>query len=174
MRLTNTLTGQVQEFTPVVTGQVGLYVCGVTPYAPAHVGHAMSLMVYDVLVRYLRWAGNPAGGYTVTFASNYTDIDDKVIERAREMDTDALGLASANIDQWEREQELLGLTLPDVRPRVTQEIENIVGMIDEIIANDLAYVTPSGDVYFRVRDKQDYGKLSQHRPVAPGDTLRAG
>ena len=133
MRLTNTLTGQVQEFTPVVTGQVGLYVCGVTPYAPAHVGHAMSLMVYDVLVRYLRWAGNPAGGYTVTFASNYTDIDDKVIERAREMDTDALGLASANIDQWEREQELLGLTLPDVRPRVTQEIENIVGIISVVV-----------------------------------------
>ena len=70
MRLTNTLTGTVEEFHPVTPGKVGLYVCGVTPYDSAHVGHAMSLMVYDVLVRYLRWEGNPAGGYDVTFVSN--------------------------------------------------------------------------------------------------------
>src|SRR5690606_3568737 len=129
------------------------------PYDSAHVGHAMSLMVYDVLVRYLRWEGNPAGGYDVTFVSNYTDVDDKLIDRARERGLDPMDLSRANIDQWEEEQQLLGLTLPDVRPRVTEEIENIVAMIEEIIANDLAYVTPRGDVYFRVRNKADYGKL---------------
>jgi len=170
MRLTNTLTGQVEEFRPVEDGKVGLYVCGVTPYDSAHVGHAMSLMVYDVLVRYLRWEGNPAGGYDVTFVSNYTDVDDKLIDRARERGLAPMDLSRANIDQWEEEQQLLGLTLPDVRPRVSEEIENIVQMIEEIIANDLAYVTPGGDVYFRVRNKADYGKLS-HRNI---DDLRQG
>jgi cysteinyl-tRNA synthetase len=170
MRLMNTLTGQVQEFVPVQPGRVGLYVCGVTPYDSAHVGHAMSLMVYDVLVRYLRWPGNPAGGYQVTFVSNYTDVDDRLIERGAALERDPLELASANIDAWELEQQALGLTLPDVRPRVTQEIENIIAMIEEIIANEYAYVTPGGDVYFRVRAKEDYGKLS-HRDI---DQLRQG
>jgi len=170
MRLTNTLTGTVEDFAPLEVGHVGLYVCGVTPYAAAHVGHAMSLMVYDVLVRYLRWPGNPAGGMRVTFVSNYTDVDDKLIERGREQDIDPLDLASRNIDQWEREQVLLGLTLPDVRPRVSTEIPGIVAMVQEIIANGLAYVTTSGDVYFRVRAKDDYGKLS-HRNI---DQLRQG
>ncbi len=170
MRLTNTLTGEVDELRPVQPGHVSLYVCGVTPYAAAHVGHAMSLMVYDVLVRYLRWEGNPAGGYRVTFASNYTDVDDKVIERAHEMGIDPLALSEQNIQQWEQEQTLLGLTLPDVRPRVTLEIEDIVEMIEEIVGHGLAYATPSGDVYFRVRSKADYGKLS-HRNI---DQLRQG
>jgi len=170
MRLTNTLTGTVEEFQPVEDGKVGLYVCGVTPYDSAHVGHAMSLMVYDVLVRYLRWAGNPAGGYAVTFVSNYTDVDDKLIERARERGVDPMDLSRANIDQWEAEQVLLGLTLPDVRPRVSGEIEGIVAMIEEIVAHGLGYVTPKGDVYFRVRDKADYGKLS-HRKI---EDLREG
>jgi len=170
VRLTNTLTGNVDPLEPVTPGAVTIYVCGVTPYAAAHVGHAMSLMVYDVLVRYLRWSGNPVGGYQVTFASNYTDVDDKLILRGRELEVDPLELASQNIDQWEREQQLLGLILPDVRPRVTLEIDNITAMIEEIIAHDLAYVTPDGDVYFRVRDKRDYGKLS-HRNI---DQLRQG
>ena len=170
MRLQNTLTGAVEELVPVTPGRIGLYVCGVTPYDSAHVGHAMSLMVYDVLVRYLRWQGNPAGGYQVTFVSNYTDVDDKLIERAAQQERDPLELANANIEQWEQEQQALGLILPDVRPRVTREIENIIGMIEEIIANGLAYVTAAGDVYYRVREKADYGKLS-HRNI---DDLRSG
>ena len=165
MRLMNTLTGQVQEFVPETPGRVGLYVCGVTPYAAAHVGHAMSLMVYDVLARYLRWRGNQ-----VTFVSNYTDVDDKLIERGAEQGIDPLDLANANIEAWEREQALLGMIRPDVRPRVTQEIPNIIAMIEEIIANGFAYATPAGDVYYRVRAKDDYGKLS-HRNI---DQLRQG
>ncbi len=88
MRLHNTLTGAIEEFVPLEAGKVGIYVCGVTPYAESHVGHAMNAIVYDVLVRYLRWAGNPSGGLEVTFVSNYTDVDDKLIDRAREMDID--------------------------------------------------------------------------------------
>jgi cysteinyl-tRNA synthetase len=165
MRLMNTLTGQVQEFAPVTPGRVGLYVCGVTPYAAAHVGHAMSLMVYDVLARYLRWRG-----FQVTVVSNYTDVDDKLIERAAEQGIDPLALANANIEAWEREQDLLGMVQPDVRPRVTQEIPGIIAMIEEIIANGFAYASPAGDVYYRVRAKDDYGKLS-HRDI---DQLRQG
>jgi len=165
VRLQNTLTGQVEELVPVTPGRVGIYVCGVTPYDAAHVGHAMSLMVYDVLVRYLRWRG-----FTVTFVSNYTDVDDKLIERGALLERDPLELASANIAQWEEEQRALGLILPDIRPRVTLEIDNIVGMIEEIVANGLAYVTPAGDVYYRVRHKPDYGKLS-HRNI---EDLRTG
>jgi len=165
VRLQNTLTGSVEDLVPVTPGRIGLYVCGVTPYDAAHVGHAMSLMVYDVLVRYLRWRG-----LQVTFVSNYTDVDDKLIDRAAQQGRDPLELANANIEQWEREQQALGLILPDVRPRVTREIDNIIGMIEEIVANGLAYVTPAGDVYYRVRSKADYGKLS-HRNI---DDLRTG
>jgi len=165
VRLQNTLTGEVEELIPVVPGQVGIYVCGVTPYDAAHVGHAMSLIVYDVLVRYLRWRG-----LQVTFVSNYTDVDDKLIERGAALGIDPLELANRNIAQWEDEQVRLGLLKPDVRPRVSLEIEPIIEMTREIVANGFGYVTPSGDVYFRVRAKADYGKLS-HRNI---EDLRTG
>ena len=170
MRLQNTLTGALEELVPVIPGKIGIYVCGVTPYDAAHVGHAMSLIVYDVLVRYLRWPGNPSGGLDVTFVSNYTDVDDKLIDRGAALGLDPLDLANQNIVQWEDEQDRLGLLKPDVRPRVSLEIENIVAMTAEIVANGFGYVTPSGDVYFRVRAKDDYGKLS-HRNI---DDLRSG
>ena len=164
MRLTNTLAGEVQDFEPLEPGTVGLYVCGVTPYAQAHVGHAMSAIVYDVFVRYLRWEGNPHGGLVVTYVTNYTDIDDKLIERGHELGRDPLELAQENIDRWEREQQALNLIPPNVRPRVTEEIESIVNLIERIIANDHAYATAEGNVYYRVRSKDDYGKLS-HRQI---------
>jgi cysteinyl-tRNA synthetase len=169
LRLLNTLSGDLDELNPT-DGHVGIYVCGVTPYDSAHVGHAMSLIVYDVLVRYLRWTGNPAGGYAVTYVSNYTDVDDKLIERGAELGRDPIELAGANIDAWEREQEALGLLAPDVRPRVTLEIDSIIATIEQIIEHDYAYATPSGDVYYRVRAKDDYGKLA-HRNI---EDLRSG
>jgi cysteinyl-tRNA synthetase len=169
VRLLNTLTGELEELRPA-SGHVGIYVCGVTPYDSAHVGHAMSLIVYDVLVRYLRWSGNPAGGYEVTWVSNYTDVDDKLIERGAELGRDPIELAAANIDEWEREQQALGLLEPDVRPRVTREIDNIVATIERIIEHGYAYATPAGDVYYRVRAKEDYGKLA-HRNI---EELRSG
>ena len=169
MRLLNTLTGDLDELAPT-DGHVGIYVCGVTPYDSAHVGHAMSLIVYDVLVRYLRWTGNPAGGYEVTWVSNYTDVDDKLIERGAELGRDPIELAAANIDAWEREQDALGLLSPDVRPRVTLEIDNIIATIEQIIEHGYAYPTDDGDVYFRVRAKEDYGKLA-HRNI---EDLRSG
>ncbi len=170
MRLHNTLTGVVEELTPLTAGKIGIYVCGVTPYSESHVGHAMSAIVYDVLVRYLRWSGNPAGGYEVTYVSNYTDIDDKLIDRARELGADPLELGERNIAQWEDEQRRLHLTFPDVRPRVTTHIEPIVALTRRLVDSGHAYATASGDVYFRVRLDEDYGKLS-HRNI---EELRAG
>ncbi len=165
MRLQNTLTGTVEELVPVQDGKIGIYVCGVTPYDSAHVGHAMSLIVYDVLVRYLRWRG-----LDVTFVSNYTDVDDKLIDRGAALGIDPLELANRNIAQWEEEQRRLGLLTPDVRPRVSLEIDHIIQMTAEIVEHHLGYATASGDVYFRVRAKADYGKLS-HRNI---EDLRTG
>jgi cysteinyl-tRNA synthetase len=170
MKLINTLTRQVEDLKPIRPGAIGIYVCGVTPYAEAHVGHAMSLLVYDVLVRYLRWTGNPAGGYTVTFVTNYTDVDDKLIDRGAELGRDPLELAQKQINRWEHEQEALGMIVPDQRPRVTAEIDTITQTIERILDRGYAYSTPAGDVYFRVRAKDDYGKLSQRNI----DDLRSG
>ncbi|MXW23443.1 MAG: cysteine--tRNA ligase [Chloroflexi bacterium] len=170
MRLTNTLSGAVDDLTPLEPGRLGIYVCGVTPYAESHVGHAMAAIVYDVLVRYLRWPGNTAGGYDVTFVSNYTDVDDNVIARAAEVGRDPLELVGENIDEWEEQQRALNLVFPDVRPRVTTHIETIIAATEAIVERDYGYVTDAGDVYFRVRAKPDYGKLS-HRDI---DQLRSG
>jgi cysteinyl-tRNA synthetase len=169
MRLYNTLSGKTEDL-ELSSGRLGIYVCGVTPYDVAHVGHAMSLMVYDVFVRYLRWPGNPHGGVDVTYVSNYTDVDDKLIERGAELNRDPIELAAENIVAWEEEQELLGLTPPDVRPRVTGEIPGIIETIERIDANEHGYASDAGDVYFRVRSKEDYGKLS-HRDI---EDLRSG
>ena len=180
MRLTNTLTGELGDLEPLVPGRVGLYVCGVTPYAESHVGHAMAAIIYDVLVRYLRWPGNPAGGYEVTYVSNYTDIDDNVIARAAELGRDPLELVAENIELWEEQQRALHLAFPDVRPRVTEHIETIVAAVERIVAGGYGYAVypegredtsqEAGDVYFRVRAKDDYGKLS-HRDI---EQLRSG
>jgi cysteinyl-tRNA synthetase len=125
----------------------------------------MNAIVYDVLVRYLRWKG-----LDVTFVSNYTDVDDKLIDRAHELNVEPLDLANQNIAQWEDEQRALKLTFPDVRPRVTTHIEAIVALVQRLIDNGHAYATASGDVYFRVRSDDDYGKLS-HRNI---EELRTG
>ena len=161
MRIINTLTGELEELDPSQKGLVNIYVCGVTPYADAHVGHAMSLMVYDVLVRYLRWPGNKSGGYKVNFVSNYTDIDDKLIERGSFLDKDPIQLAEDQINKWEDEQKRLRITSITHRPRVTEEIGAICESIQKILDNGFGYITSTGNVYFRVRSQPNYGKLSR-------------
>ena len=170
LRLHDTLTGSVEIVTPLTPGRLGIYVCGVTPYSESHIGHAMSAIVYDVLVRYLRWGGDSFGGLQVTYITNYTDVDDRLIDRGHELGIDPLQLAEQNIAQWEGEQVRLGLVPPDVRPRVSTHIAQIIALIERLVANGHAYATPSGDVYFRVRSDDDYGKLS-HRNI---EELRTG
>jgi cysteinyl-tRNA synthetase len=170
LRLHNTLTGAVEAVVPLTPGRLGIYVCGVTPYSESHIGHAMSAIVYDVLVRYLRWPGNSFGGLDATYVTNYTDVDDKLIDRGHELGIDPLQLAEQNIVQWEDEQARLGLVPPDVRPRVSTHIPQIIALTERLVANGHAYATPTGDVYFRVRSDADYGKLS-HRNI---EELRTG
>jgi cysteinyl-tRNA synthetase len=141
-----------------------MYVCGVTPYAPSHVGHAMSYIVFDVLHRYLEYRG-----FKVRRVQNFTDIDDKLIERANQDGVSVEELSSMHIDEYFEDMEALNVRPADVYPRATQEVPKIIEVIEGLIEKGYAY--PShGDVYFRVTHDAGYGKLS-HRSI---DGMRAG
>lgn len=160
----NTETRRKEPFVPIEAGKVRMYVCGVTPYDSAHIGHGMSLIVFDVIRRYLSHRG-----YEVRHIQNFTDIDDKIINRAHERGIPPEALTEALIAAWHEESAALNV-LPATRyPRATQEIGPIIAMIEGLIAKDHAYEV-EGDVYFRVRTFPGYGKLS-NRNV---DELRAG
>ena len=163
MRIYDTLTRQKHEFTPV-DKTVRLYVCGVTPYAPAHIGHAMSYITFDVVRRYLDYLG-----FDVEHIQNFTDIDDKLIERASAEHKDVSALAESHIEAYFRDMDSLNIIRAHKYPRATQEIPKMIEVISKLIENDFAYDS-GGDVYFRVERAADYGKLS-HRRL---DGMRAG
>jgi cysteinyl-tRNA synthetase len=154
LRVYNTLTRRKEDFEPVVAGQVRMYVCGPTVYDQAHIGHAMSSIVFDVIRRYFEYRG-----YHVRHVMNYTDVDDKIILRARELGEDPAELAQRYVDEYERHLAELNVLPPTVRPRVSTEIESIVEMVRELVARGAAY-SVNGDVYFEVGRDPDYGKLS--------------
>ena len=158
MRLYNTLTGQAQEFVPTEGNTVKMYVCGVTPYSSTHVGHALSYVVFDVLRRYLEYKG-----YNVRHVQNFTDVDDKIIQRAQERGIDPDELAEQFIDDFFRTMDALNIQRAHVYPRATQEIGPIIETIRSLVEKDYAYPA-GGDVFFRVTRSQDYGKLS-HRTL---------
>lgn len=160
----NTLTRSKEPFETIEAGKVRMYVCGPTVYDKAHVGHAMSSIVFDVIKRYLEYRG-----YEVKHVMNYTDVDDKVILRARELGVDALELANRYIEEYDRHLKDLNIKPASVYPRVSLEIENIIEMVAGLIERGYAY-TIDGDVYFRVSQDDDYGRLS-HRQL---DDMRAG
>lgn len=157
MRIYNTLTARPEEFVPE-TDTVRLYVCGVTPYAESHVGHALSYIVFDVLRRYLEYKG-----YTVNHVQNFTDIDDKLITRANALGTTVKDLAGIYIDRYFEDMQALNIVPATVYPRATEEIPTIIEIIQALIDQGYAYAA-GGDVYYRVRAKADYGKLS-HRTL---------
>lgn len=163
MKVTNTLTGQKEEFVPA-GDPVRMYVCGVTPYDSAHVGHAMSYIVFDVIRRYLEFRG-----YRVRHVQNFTDIDDKIIARAQRLGLDPLALAERYIAEYFADMDALNIKRAHVYPRATQEIPMIITIIQGLLRSGCAYVV-DGDVYFRVAAKPDYGKLSKRTP----DELLAG
>jgi cysteinyl-tRNA synthetase len=163
MRLYNTLTQDVSEFVPA-GDEVKMYVCGVTPYDEAHIGHAMSAIVFDTLRRYLEFRG-----YRVHHVRNYTDIDDKNIERARKLGEDALALAKRYAQRYDEDMQSINVLPPTDAPYATEEIPTIITMIAGLIEKGYAYPA-GGDVYFRVPRKPDYGKLS-HQSI---ETIIAG
>ena len=153
MKIHNTLTGTTELFKPS-GNTVSMYVCGITPYSPAHVGHAMRSVVFDVFKRYLIHKG-----FQVIHVENFTDIDDKMIDGANKQGISVSELAESNISRYLKEMDMLEVLRANSYPRATDEIENIVNMISGLIENESAYEV-NGDVYFRVRSISDYGKLS--------------
>ena len=155
MQIYNTLGRQKKEFIPVRPDKVHMYVCGITAYDYCHIGHARSALVFDALVRHLRHLG-----LEVTFVRNFTDVDDKIINRANKEDRDWKEVAQTYIDAFHEDMDRLGVLRADLEPRATEYIPQIQDLCAKLIAEGTAYATPSGDVYFRVRSYPPYGKLS--------------
>ena len=158
LRVTNTLTREKEQFETLEPGHVRMYVCGPTVYSDAHIGHAMSAIVFDMIRRYLEYSG-----YRVTFAMNFTDIDDKIIQRAVALGLPPHELAEQLIDAWLDETAALNIKPATIYPRATQEIPTIIEMVKGLLVKGHAY-TIDGDVYFRVLSFPEYGKLS-HRTL---------
>ncbi|WP_028583302.1 cysteine--tRNA ligase [Desulfogranum mediterraneum] len=154
LRIYNTLSRSKELLQPIEDNHVKLYVCGITSYDYCHIGHARSALVFDMVVRYLRYRG-----YRVTFVRNFTDIDDKIIRRASEQDMDAAALALRFIDEFYTDMDALGTLRPDLEPKATEHIQEMVELIQLLVDKGMAYPS-GGDVYFRVNRYADYGRLS--------------
>ncbi|WP_147818962.1 cysteine--tRNA ligase [Salidesulfovibrio onnuriiensis] len=155
MRLYNTLARKKQEFTPQNGNKVNMYVCGITAYDLCHIGHARSSVVFDVLYRYLR-----SKGYEVNFMRNFTDIDDKIIKRANELGKESGEIAEKYINEFYVDMDRLGVLRAGVEPKCTEHIPEMIKLTEELIGKGHAYAADNGDVYFRVRTFEGYGKLS--------------
>ena len=155
LKIYNTLTRKTEEFVTLEPGKVRMYVCGPTVYNKAHVGHAMSAVVFDIIRRYLEYRG-----YQVTHAMNFTDVDDKIINRANERGVDPFALAQQYIDEFDRNLGDMNVETATLKPRATREIPQIVALVQKLIDTGYAYPV-DGDVYFRVLKDPEYGKLIQ-------------
>jgi cysteinyl-tRNA synthetase len=154
IQLYNTLTNKKEPLETLEPGKVKMYVCGPTVYNKAHIGHAMSAMVFDIIRRYMEYRG-----YEVQFAMNFTDVDDKIIKRANEMGVDPFKLAEGYIDEFQQDMKDLNIKPATFNPRATQEIDEIIKIVQGLVDKGYAYPL-DGDVYFRVRKDPGYGKLS--------------
>ena len=144
-----------RKFTPLQEGEVSLYVCGPTVYDDAHLGHAKSALVFDLLTRVLK-----ANGYDVTYARNITDIDDKIIKKALEMGKDIKEITDYYTDAFHKEMSAIGVSRPDIEPKATESLEAMYEMIQKLIDANHAYATADGDVYFDTASDSEYLKLS--------------
>lgn len=165
LKIYNTLTHRKEDFKPIEPGKVRMYVCGLTTYDYCHVGHARMLVAFDVIVRYLR-----ASGYEVTYVRNITDVDDKIIRRAHENNEPFTALTERFINFMHEDEQALNITPPDIEPRATRHIDEIISMIQSLVAGAYAYAADNGDVYYAVSKFSDYARLSRKNP----DELLAG
>ena len=154
MKIYNTMTRSKEELVPMVPGEIRMYSCGVTVYDLSHVGHARMMIVFDVIARYLRFAG-----YRVTFVRNFTDIEDKIIRRANQEGVPAREISERYVAAFGEDIAALGVEAPDVEPKATDHVPEMVDLIGKLVAGSHAYVV-DGDVYFEVRSFPPYGKLS--------------
>ncbi|HIF9312462.1 TPA: cysteine--tRNA ligase [Photobacterium damselae] len=165
LKIYNSLTRQKEEFKPIHPGKVGMYVCGVTIYDLCHIGHGRTFVSFDVVSRYLRYLG-----YDLTFVRNITDIDDKIIKRAAENGETCDSLTERLIGEMHADFDALGMKRPDVEPRATAFISEIIALCERLIERGFAYVADNGDVMFEVSKFKDYGRLSKQDL----DQLQAG
>ncbi len=171
----DTLTGKKRAFVPFEPGQVRFYACGPTVYDQAHVGHARSYVVWDVVVRHLR-----GRGLHVKYVRNFTDVDDKIIRRANERGVDPIALAEGFARSYDEDMDALGNVRPEAAPRVSDHIPQIVALIEKLVARDFAYAPGNGDVYYAVRKFPEYGRLARRNlddllsgaRVEPGEAKR--
>ncbi len=161
----NSLSKQKEPFTPIKPGKVGIYVCGMTVYDYCHVGHARVMVVFDVVVRYLQ-----SLGFSVTYVRNITDIDDKIIRRANENGEEINQLTARFIQAMHEDADALSVLRPDIEPRATDSIPEIIAMVQRLFDNGYAYLTDNGDVCYAIQKFADYGKLSNKKI----EELRAG
>ena len=157
MKIYNTLTGKKQDFIPLVTGKVKMYACGITVSGEAHIGHAYQALIYDIIRKYLE-----KKGYDVTYARNYTDVDDKIIAKSNETGIPADVYAKQMIKNIDEQMERLKVDEPNLWLKATQSIDEIIEFVKTLIEKGHAYPTEKGDVYFSVESFPSYGKLS-HR-----------
>ena len=155
LQIYNSLTNKKETFKPLVDGEVKLYVCGMTVYDYCHLGHARVLVAFDVVYRFLK-----ARGYNVTYVRNITDIDDKIIARANENGEEFLTLTERFIDAMHEDEKALSVISPTHEPKATDNIPQIIAMIETLIEKGNAYQGSNGDVYFDVSSFPEYGKLS--------------
>ncbi|RLG50146.1 MAG: cysteine--tRNA ligase [Thermoproteota archaeon] len=176
MRVYNTLTGRVEEFKPLKSGEVRMYVCGPTTYDYSHIGHARAYICFDVMRRWLEYRG-----YRVKLIVNITDIDDKVVRRAAELGKDPIELSRYYEKAYMQDMDALYVKRADLYPRVTEHIPDIIKAVEKLIEKGYAYATPKGNVYFAVRKFKEYGKLSKQSiedivagaRVEPGEDKRS-
>lgn len=158
LKIHNTLTNKKENFIPLEEGKVSIYVCGVTVYDDIHLGHARSIIVFDMVVRYLRHCG-----YKVTHVTNFTDVDDKIIARANEEGIDPLELSARYIQRYFEDIDALKVRRADAYPKASESMDVIIDMVQDIIEKGFAYVTDEGNVYFSIDKVGDYGRLTKQR-----------
>ena len=174
LRVYNTLSGKKEEFQPLVPGKVDMYVCGVTVYDYCHIGHARANIVFDIVYRYLQYSD-----YDVTYVRNYTDVDDKIINRANERGISSKQLAEEFIRAFDEDMAALGLRKPTHEPKATEYIDRIIVLAEQLIEKGMAYES-GGDVYYSVEKFPAYLKLSKRNMeemqagarIAPGEQKR--
>jgi cysteinyl-tRNA synthetase len=164
IKLYNTLSGKKEEFVPITPGKVTMYACGVTVYDYSHLGHARGAVAFDLIQRYFR-----RKGFDVKYVRNFTDVDDKIINRAREEGVTAADIAKKYIDAYQQDMKRLGVGKADIEPKATEHIPEMIAVIRGLVEKGHAYVV-DGDVYFRVAGFAGYGKLSKRNL----DDLKAG
>ncbi|KAB7898011.1 cysteine--tRNA ligase [Rouxiella sp. S1S-2] len=165
LKIFNTLSRQKEEFKPIHAGKIGMYVCGITVYDLCHIGHGRTFVSFDVVARYLRYSG-----YALKYVRNITDIDDKIIKRAADNGEGFNDLTHRMIAEMHADFDALGILPPDLEPRATHHIPEIIEIVQRLIDRDHAYVAINGDVMFSVASDPEYGLLSRQDL----DQLQAG